>query len=402
MAAEPVPPPGAVAVPLWLAGVIGLAAIALFVVPVLAPAIAAETGLAPSLVGLYSGIVWAAAIVGSLYAGRLIARYGGWALAQACLLLCAAGVALTVSGAPAALIAGAIVIGIGQGLEAPAAAHLLAGHVPPPRRPWLFSVKQSGSQVGGIVGAVLLPLIAVWIGWRGAAIAVVVLCAGGALLLMAPRRRWPGEPPAGAAAPTHFGIASLLRQPGDLRRLAGAAAAFGATQICLNSFFVTYAVEVRGDPLAQAGRWFAALQFGGLAGRLLLGWTAARLGIAGRLLRALGIAMTIGTATLGGFGAALPAWLLVPVVVVFGFAASGWNGIFLAEIARLAPPTQAGAATGAVMIVMTVGLVAGPLAFAAVAAASSFGSAYLALTAIAALGTWLLPAAGGDAPPPGR
>lgn len=375
--------------PLTLAAVMAVASLALYAIPVLAPAIAADTGLSTRLVGPYSSAIWLAAIAGSAVAGRWIARFGPWVVAQACLAFCAAGLVLGAAGYPLALAMTALVVGFGQGLETPASSQLLTSHVPAARRAWLFSVKQSGVQVGAIVAAVTLPLLALAQGWRVALLVVAAACAVAAIALLPARRRWPAAPAVAAGGPA-FGLWALLRAPGALRRLAFAAAAFGAMQISVNSFFVSFAVAERGDTLAQAGRWLAALQTGGLAGRLFWGWAASRYDAAAGMLRGLGIAMSACAVVLGAAGATLPPSLLLALAVVFGLTANGWNGIYLAEIVRLAPPSQSGAATGAVMIVMTAGLIGGPLLFAGLAALTSFSTAFITLALLSACGVLLL------------
>ena len=47
----------------------------------------------------------------------------------------------------------------------------------------------------------------------------------------------------------------------------------------------------------------------------------------------------------------------------FGLTASGWNGLFLAEVARLAPEGRVSEATGGVLITSFAGLVVGPPLF---------------------------------------
>ncbi len=82
-------------------------------------------------------------------------------------------------------------------------------------------------------------------------------------------------------------------------------------------------------------------------------------------------------------GLGSPGWILL---IFFGLSASGWNGIFLAEVARLVPAHEAGSATAAVLLVMTIGLVAGPLVFSGLAAAGSFSSAFVAWGGVGLLG----------------
>ena len=70
--------------------------------------------------------------------------------------------------------------------------------------------------------------------------------------------------------------------------------------------------------------------------------------------------------------------------------ASGWNGVFLSELARLAPEGRVGEATGAVLMFGFAGLVLGPLAMAGIAAMSSLGVAFAALGLTTLVATFIL------------
>ena len=73
-------------------------------------------------------------------------------------------------------------------------------------------------------------------------------------------------------------------------------------------------------------------------------------------------------------------WLVMAVVVVFGASAIGWNGVYLAEVARQAPPGMAGMATGGTLAITFLGVVVGPPLFGVLAGAlGGYGPAYLAL-----------------------
>lgn len=366
-------------VSLWLAGVMALAVLAMQAVPVLAPAIASAAGLPPAFVGAWTAAAWGAALAGTLAAPALLARRSAWHVAQACLLLCLLGLLAVTTGHTAGLVLGVLLIGAAQGLEGPMASHLLAAYVPPARRPLWFSVKQTGVQVGAVAASFVLPAVAVLAGWR-VATALAALAVGGLLLaLQVPGRHWAVNR-VQAARPGR-GTFTLLREHRALRWLALAAAAFGATQIVLNGFFVTYAVAERGASLVAAGAWLGAAQAGGLVGRLFWGWLAARLGTIVPLLAVLGLAMSACSLWLGRYG---PGWWLLPL---FGLSASGWNGIFLAEVAHRVPPEEAGTATAAVLVLLTAGLVAGPLLFSALGAATSFGHAFTWWAGVGLLGT---------------
>ena len=74
----------------------------------------------------------------------------------------------------------------------------------------------------------------------------------------------------------------------------------------------------------------------------------------------------------------------LPVVLIllaaFGATAIGWNGVFLAEVARQAPTGFASMATGGVSAFTFFGVVVGPPVFALLAStAGTYRAGYLAL-----------------------
>ena len=86
----------------------------------------------------------------------------------------------------------------------------------------------------------------------------------------------------------------------------------------------------------------------------------------------------------------LPAVILASML--FGASAVGWNGVFLAEVARLAPPGQVGAITGGTQFLTFIGALASPPLFGFVAGlAGGYGKAYLVFCLLPGLtGAYLL------------
>jgi hypothetical protein len=88
---------------------------------------------------------------------------------------------------------------------------------------------------------------------------------------------------------------------------------------------------------------------------------------------------------------ASPAPLVVALLCVFGATAVGWNGVYLATVARVAPPGQAGTATAGTLFFTFFGVVIGPPAFGAAGTAlGALGSAFALLALPLAGGVWLL------------
>ena len=69
---------------------------------------------------------------------------------------------------------------------------------------------------------------------------------------------------------------------------------------------------------------------------------------------------------------------MLALVIAFGASATGWNGVYLAAVARRAPAGMAGTATGGALSITYLGVVLVPAAFGFVSdVAGSFSAAYI-------------------------
>ncbi len=387
-------PPGAwVALALTLA-IQALVAMAVLTVPAMGPAMAEALGVSPTLVGTFVAVVYLGAMAASLLSGPLVVRYGAIRVSQAGLLLCAAGLALlAVAPGLATTAAGALLVGLGYGPITPASSHLLARTTPPHRISLVFSVKQTGVPLGGVLAGALVPALLLAGGVQAALLAVAaanLLCA-----VLSQPLRGPLDADRQPAAP--LSPASLLRPirlvVGDrgLRGLAAMSFAFAMVQLCLATYLVTYLHDTLGYGLVAAGAVLSAAQVGGVVGRVAWGWVADRWLTPRQMLATLAALMAVCSAAT----AALPAGAAVAAVLVlmtaFGACGTGWNGVYLAEVSRLAPPGQASAATGGALSVTFFGVVLGPVLFGALSGAlGSYRAGYLALALPAAVCAWRL------------
>ena len=363
-----------------------LTACAMFAPGVMAPRI----GIDPVTLGLYATAPCVVGFLITFAGGMLAGRYGSFRVATVCgiAVFCAMGVAAW-SGASATLILAGVILGFAYGPETPASSMLLFRITPPEKRPLVFSLRQTGNQSGAIIGSLCLPVLAAYDPAYGyAAIMLLALVAIVAFETLRPTY----DPLVRGAASTirlREALKVLVAQP-EMRKLAIASVPFSALQIALNTFLVTYAVGRLGLSLIAAGVLLATAQAGGLAGRLLFGLVATRFLPAWSTVIALGFAMSLCAAVMA---LAQPAWswpLLLAVAFAFGVTASGWNGVFLAEVARLAPEGRVGEATGAVLMFGFAGLVLGPLVMAGVAAVANLSVAYGLLGLSTLIGTLAL------------
>jgi sugar phosphate permease len=140
--------------------------------------------------------------------------------------------------------------------------------------------------------------------------------------------------------------------------------AFACLQGSLFNFTVTWLVESHGLALTAAGTIYATMQVAGVMGRLVLGWAADRLGDAVRSLTVHGV-LAAGLSALFILFAPGAPWL-VGLLLAFlcGFTSASWNGIFLAEVARVAPPDRVAEASSGAIMLCFIGYLTAPSAFA--------------------------------------
>jgi len=365
-----------------MTGLQALVALGLFAPGVLAP----RMGIDPAGLGLFSTTGFVVGMAASLGGGVLAGRLGAFRVAS----LCAAAVAVAMlcammGGGAAALLAAGVAIGLACGPETPASAAILGRLAREADRPFVFSVRQTGNQFGAMAGSLALPLLAAAVDPRAGYAVIAALALGGILVFERLRTVYD---PLTRSASTAFGLGSawrLVRDDAALRRLALASAPYSANQLALNGFFVVFAVAELGLSHVAAGVALAVAQGGGLLGRLGWGFVATRWMAPRRLVAWLGLGMAAAAAFVALAGAALPFPALLAATFLFGLTASGWNGVFVAEVARLAPRDRIGEATGAVLVGGYVGLIAGPLVLVAAASVGGLTAGYLLFAALAAL-----------------
>jgi len=363
-------------------------------VPAMAPAMAQSLNVSPTLIGLYIAVVYAGAMLASLMSGPWVLRWGAIRVSQLGLLVCAAGLVLLAAapGAVSALV-GAFLIGVGYGPITPASSHLLARTTPPDRVSLVFSIKQTGVPLGGVMAGALVPGLLVWGGTDAALLAVAVgnlVCA----VIAQPMRealdadREPGRP-LGVASITGP-IRLVVSQP-QLAQLTSFSFVFSAVQMCLATYLVTYLHSALGYSLVVAGVVLSTAQVGGVVGRVLWGYMADRWLGPRRMLAALAVLMALCCAITAALQVGGPLVLVLVLMAAFGASATGWNGVYLAEVARLAPAGQASAATGGALSVTFLGVVLGPVLFGTLSGAfDSYRAGYLALALPAAACAWQL------------
>ena len=171
-----------------------------------------------------------------------------------------------------------------------------------------------------------------------------------------PKAKWIADP---------YGGLVIVSRDRALRLLAIAGAAFVVIQLALLTFTVIFFDEEMKLGLVQAGFILMASQMGAVAGRLFWGWVADYLRDCFKALALLGGVMTLTTVLCLAITPAWPLLLSYALFFVLGTTASGWNGAYLTEVARMAPQQSVSAATGGSLFIVNIGKFLGSILFTA-------------------------------------
>ncbi|HEY9573333.1 MAG TPA: MFS transporter [Pusillimonas sp.] len=371
-----------------------LVAMCLLTLPAVAPAVADSLGISTTYLGLYIAFAYIGAMASSLLAGGFVRRFGAIRASQIGLLLCAAGVAISVLPSPISMAIGAVLIGLGYGPITPASSHLLARSTPAHRMSFVFSVKQTGVPLGGVLAGMIVPGLAGLIGWQGAFLIIATITLLCAVAIQPLCAELDADKDNTQALSFGSGLAAPLRlvfSHRSLAVLAGVSFLLSMTQLSLTTYLVTYLHDDLSMGLIIAGFTLAVAQAAGVAGRLAWGYLSDRyLGPINML--ALLAVLIVACSVITPFLVQVNSQALTLIVLsLFGASAVGWNGVYLAEVARQAPKGQASIATGGTLCVTFLGIVIGPPIFGLIASAfGSYGLAYASLAVPAGLCMWLL------------
>lgn len=381
--------------PLWVSALVAtlivqtVSSFASLAVPLLGPPLMARAGLPPESIGLVSaltsaGICWCLAC-----GGPMLGHHGPIRTLQIGLACMALG--LLALSQPLGLLGllGAVAIGFGAGHNTPAGSQILIRAAPPRHRTLIFSIKQAGVPFGGaLAGVVLAPLVLTQ--GLSATLGTVIGIALLTILLVQPfRPRLDSDRREGQVGWVHalFSPAALGRSVGTLRAhpslplLTALGASFSVVQACLMAFTATYAMTRHGASLAEAGRVVAVMQAASMIGRVTLGWLADRMGHALRHLAIQAVVSALAVGLLVAVGAQ-STWAFYGCAALVGFTAIGWNGVHMAELARVAPLPLVSDVTSAASLFGFIGSICGPLIFTLLVSWS--GSYGLAFSLVAA------------------
>lgn len=336
------------------------------VLPNMGPVVASAIGVDPGLVGFHTSLLYLASSISQLACGGFIIRYGALRMSQVSLVVIGIGLMTGAAGNLPLLALAAVVIGSGTALSTPASSHLLARYSPPRHAPLIFSVKQTGVPVGGLMAGTLVPFLLMLVDWRATFLATGALCLAFAIFLQPYRQRFDGDRnPAHRPAPGDIleNLRLVLGTPA-LRVMAFAMFTFVGLQGLFGAYFVTLVTEGTGRPLETANHLFSIAMGTAIGARILWGWIGSTFLPARAVLAGLAVAMAIASLLTGFYR---PYWsdlAIGAVAVLYCSTAVSWHGLFLSEVAKLAPSDKVGPVTGGVLAFGGAGMMCYPFVYA--------------------------------------
>lgn len=364
-------------------------------IPAVAPKVAETYGISSALVGYQISLLALAMIVALAFGARFNRRWGSTRMQQIGLTLVATGGLTAILPHVAFFFLASIPLGLGYGMLTPSASNLLIRFTPEARRNLIFSLKQTGVPLGGIGAALITPAVALAFGWQWAIAVNAMTLYALVLVMQRARPYWDDdrEPGAKISGNAFSSVMVIWRHP-VLRLLSLSGGFFVIVQFGITTFTVILFNEQLGWGLIEAGIVLTASQVGGVSGRMFWGWLADRIGNAFSALLFLGVVMVLSALLCVVLTPGTPMIAACALFFVMGSTASGWNGAFLAEVARLVPRENISTATGGSLVYVNSGKAIGPIAFANVALMTSDYAITFALLAVpAAAGLWCLWAA---------
>lgn len=223
-----------------------------------------------------------------------------------------------------------------------------------------MGVRQTGVPAGGLVAAVLLPPLAVAFGWRMSLAAGAGIALTATVLFVLFYREMPREEKIDRGDRVPLGLIvgnrSFLAATGYSLVLVGA-------QWAATAYLTLYLNETVGIPVVVAGILLAALQVGGIVGRIGWGMVSDLTGRRKPILVGVSLLAVVTALAMGLTGAGTPLVVIAPLCALLGLSLLGWNGLYITVIAESVPVRAAATALGAGLTVTNMGSFLVPPAF---------------------------------------
>ncbi|MBV8491172.1 MAG: MFS transporter [Candidatus Eremiobacteraeota bacterium] len=271
-----------------------------------------------------------------------------------------------------------LLYGIGFAAVTPAGSHAIVFFFKKEQRGFAMGVRQCGMPIAGVLGSLLLPLIAVRFDYQGALLAAgLATIVAGTLASLLYR-----EPQAleGESATVVALLKEMIAMARDVRLVLVTlvSMALVTAQCAAMAFLTLTLVHEAHYSITSSVAMFTVSQLGGIGGRLTWGWASDNLFGGSRAIPlAVICAITAAAAFLTAFVTPATApWAIVGIAFLLGFSAVGWFGLVVIALAEIGGDQHSGSALGAGLTWTFVAGFAAPMIFGALADYRGFSFAW--------------------------
>ncbi|MDO5493243.1 MAG: MFS transporter [Nesterenkonia sp.] len=345
-----------------LVGAIGIGPVLTYGLSATSELVISDLGISAAQFGLLATVCFACAAVGNATLGRLADRLSDMVLMTAIFLLAAAALGLAgIPGGYALLVVAFGLSGVAQSFTNGVTNRILVQRVPASRRIGWAGVKQSGVQASQLVASLSFPLLAVWVGWRGASLVSILLAAALLVLTWRVLRVTPAVVDDDAETETEPAADGSSRHGAMVWALAGLGFLTGVGVQATNVYVPLFAVRELGFSLVLGGATAAVAGAIGVVARIGWAHVMSRGVPAPTLLAALAATALAGAGAFFAAGATGWSALLWLAVALHGTSALGVSVVLMGTLLRSIPASSMASASGVVTAGMFGGFTLGPV-----------------------------------------
>jgi ACS family hexuronate transporter-like MFS transporter len=356
---------------------------------VLGPLLIAEFHISKAQLGILFSAMFFGTTCFTALAGALTDRVGERRMiAISALLMTIALVAAASTSSYVWLVACLALFGIAYAGSAPSGTRAVLAWFDRDRG-FAMAFRQTGVTLGGLTGALILPSAAQHFGgYRGALVMSAVLVAVPALIAC-----WVYHDPVDDRPKSSQSFADILREMPALARdprvmaICGTAISLVSLQQAMGGFLTVTNVNVVGLSPTTAGIAFACAMGAATFGRLFWGWLSDRF-LGGERIGMLPFLALLGSVAALAVAALGPGnrGLAIPVAMLIGLGAAGWNGIQVAALGEIGGMRRAGSVIGIALTVIFGASAVAPVVFGAIADRTSLTTAWYTFAWLSLLG----------------
>lgn len=341
------------------------------------PLISVEFAFTRAMAGLYTTLFFMSSTILALFSGRLADILGakkgmliGVFYVGFLMVLHVFAPSFTF------LLAMGLLTGVGFSIITPSCTKAVKMLVPPSRLGFSMGMMRSSGAMGGILGAISLPWIGVFFGWRFSVFFSGIFAIFMGFLLLkyyedeenTKKNKYGNE----KRNDIHFyeAIAVLLKNK-YLLSLCFIGTFLGICSGAFFSHFSLFLAQDLGFSKTIAGMGLIPITLGGVTGRLMGGYWSDKLVVSDKRIIYLCIGVLVVISSLFfGFAASrgnISFYLMITMAFLLGVGGEGWIGVYFTNVVEVADDSHTGIATGLSLIFPRIGMLISPPIFGYVA-----------------------------------